>query len=97
MPLNDELRQFVIENFLFGKPYKGFADDDSFIEHGIIDSTAVMELIAFLEERYRLKLQDQDLIPENLDSINGLAQFVESRVRPISGEAPAAGRIVLGT
>lgn len=97
MPLKDELRQFVIENFLFGKPYKGFADDDSFIEHGIIDSTAVMELIAFLEERYRLKLQDQDLIPENLDSINGLAQFVESRVRPISGEAPAAGRIVLGT
>ncbi len=82
MALNDELRQFVIDNFLFGKPYKGFADDDSFIEHGIIDSTAVMELIAFLEERYRIKLQDQDLIPENLDSINGLARFVESRVRP---------------
>ena len=87
MPLNRELRQFVIDNFLFGKPYDGFADDDSFIEHGIIDSTAVMELIAFLEERYRLKLQDQDLIPENLDSINGLARFVESRVRPDFAES----------
>jgi acyl carrier protein len=96
MALNDELRQFVIDNFLFGKPYKGFADEDSFIEHGIIDSTAVMELIAFLEERYLIKLRDQDLIPENLDSINGLARFVESRVQPTLGGAPAAGRIVLG-
>lgn len=96
MALNDELRQFVIDNFLFGKPYKGFADEDSFIEHGIIDSTAVMELIAFLEERYRIKLRDEDLIPENLDSINGLARFVESRVQPTFGRAPAAGRIVLG-
>lgn len=97
MALNDELRQFVIENFLFGKPYKGFADDDSFIEHGIIDSTAVMELIAFLEERYRFKLQDQELIPENLDSINGLARFVESRVRPNFVGTPNASRIFLGT
>jgi len=96
MALNDELRQFVIDNFLFGKPYKGFADDDSFIEHGIIDSTAVMELIAFLEERYRIKLQDQELIPENLDSINGLARFVESRVRTNFVGAPNASRIVLG-
>jgi len=96
MALNDELRKFVIDNFLFGKPYEGFADDDSFIEHGIIDSTAVMELIAFLEERYRIKLQDQDLIPENLDSIKGLARFVESRVQPNFVGAPHAGRIVLG-
>jgi|SRR5579859_698321 len=96
MALNDELRKFVIDNFLFGKPYEGFADGDSFIEHGIIDSTAVMELIAFLEERYRIKLQDQDLIPENLDSINGLARFVESRVQPNFVGAPHAGRIVLG-
>ena len=42
MTLNDELRQFVTDNFMYGKPYKGFADDDSFIERGIIDSTAVM-------------------------------------------------------
>ncbi|MGC1484095.1 MAG: acyl carrier protein [Candidatus Acidiferrum sp.] len=96
MVRNDELRQFVTENFLFGKPYEGFADDDSFIEHGIIDSTAVMELIAFLENRYRIKLQDQDLIPENLDSINGLARFVESRLQPNFTGAPNAGRVVLG-
>ena len=97
MALSDELRHFVIDNFLFGKPYEGFADDDSFLEHGIIDSTAVMELIAFLEARYRIKLQDQELIPENLDSINGLVRFVESRVQPNLRGTCDAARIILGT
>ncbi|MGB2899426.1 MAG: acyl carrier protein [Candidatus Acidiferrum sp.] len=82
MALNDELRKFVADNFMYGKPYEGFADDDSFIERGIIDSTAVMELVAFLEERYGIKLQDRDLIPDNLDSINSLARFVENRLQP---------------
>jgi acyl carrier protein len=81
MLLHEELRKFVTDNFMFGKPYEGFADDDSFIERGIIDSTAVMELIAYLESRYAIKLQDQDLIPDNLDSISGLARFVESRLQ----------------
>ena len=81
MALNDELRKFVTDNFMYGKPYEGFADDDSFIEQGIIDSTAVMELVAFLEERYRIKPQDLDLIPDNFDSINKLARFVESRLQ----------------
>jgi len=82
MSLKDELRLFVIDNFMFGKPCTGFADDDSFLERGIIDSTAVMELMAFLEQRYQIKLQDPDLIPDNLDSINGLARFVENRFQP---------------
>jgi acyl carrier protein len=97
MTLNDELRQFVTDNFMYGKPYKGFADDDSFIERGIIDSTAVMELVAFLENRYRIKLLDQDLVPANLDSVNGLARFVESRLQTDFTGACDAGRIVLGT
>jgi acyl carrier protein len=82
MPLNDELRRFVTDNFMFGKVGNGFADDDSFLERGIIDSTGVMELVAFLEEHYGIRLHDQDLIPDNLDSINGLARFVESRLQP---------------
>jgi len=82
MALNDELRDFVTDNFMFGKRDKGFMNDDSFLERGIIDSTGVLELVAFLEERYGIKVQDRDLIPENLDSINGLARFVESRFHP---------------
>jgi acyl carrier protein len=97
MTLNEELRAFVTDSFMFGKPYEGFADDDSFIDRGIIDSTAVMELVAFLENRYRIKLLDQDLIPDNLDSINGLARFVKSRLPPNLTGACDASRIVLGT
>lgn len=96
MALNNELRQFVIDNFMYGKPYKGFADDDSFIQRGIIDSTAVMELIAFLEERYRIKLQDRDLIPDNFDSVNKLARFVESRLKPDFTAEPDPAPSVLG-
>ena len=82
MALNDELRQFVTDNFMFGKPDKRVDDDDSFLELGIIDSTGVMELVAFLEGRYGIKLQDADLIPDNLDSINKVARFVERRLQP---------------
>jgi acyl carrier protein len=95
MSLKDELRQFVTDNFMFGKPYEGFADDNSFIERGIIDSTAVLELVAFLEERYRIKLLDRDLIPDNLDSINGLTRFVEGRLKPNYPGVRDAERVVL--
>jgi acyl carrier protein len=97
MVFKDELRQFVTDNFMFGKPCEGFADDDSFLERGIIDSTAVMELVAFLEERYRIKLQDRDLIPDNFDSINKLAHFVASRLQPNYTAEADAGGVVLGT
>jgi acyl carrier protein len=96
MLLHDELRQFVTDNFMFGKPYEGFADDDSFIERGIIDSTAVMELMAFLEAHYRIKLQDPELIPDNFDSINKLARFVESRLQPNDTEDRDVDPVVLG-
>lgn len=96
MALNDELRQFVTDNFMYGKPCEGFADDDSFIQRGIIDSTAVMELIAFLEKRYAIKLQDQDLVPENLDSVNGLARLVKSRLPPSYASDCDAGRAIPG-
>jgi acyl carrier protein len=97
MALKDELRQFVTDSFMYGKPYEGFADDDSFIERGIIDSTAVMELVAYLEKRYRITLHDKDLIPDNLDSVNSLARFVKSRVQQDFTGARDAGQIALGT
>jgi acyl carrier protein len=97
MALKDELRQFVTDNFMYGKPYEGFADDDSFIERGIMDSTAVMELVAYLEKRYRITFNDKDLSPDNLDSVNRLARFVKSRVQPDFTGALDAGRIALRT
>jgi acyl carrier protein len=79
MQIRQELRQFVIDNFLFGRE-GDLRDDASFLENGIIDSTGVLELIAFLEERFGLELAETDLTPENLDSIDKVTRLVESRL-----------------
>jgi len=54
-------------------------DDDSFLEKGIIDSTGVLELVAFIEENFGIKVEDEELIPENLDSIDNLVTFINSK------------------
>lgn len=76
--MKTELRRFIVENFLFGREMD-FSDDDSFLERGIIDSTGVLELIAWLESRWQVKVGDDELLPENLDSVNRVAHFVERK------------------
>lgn len=73
-----ELRKFIKETFLFGQE-DTFSDDDSFLEMGIIDSTGVLELVAFIETRFGINIADEELVPENLDSINNLLRFVTSK------------------
>ena len=76
--LAEELRRFIDETFLFGV-HVDYTDEDSFIEHSIIDSTGVLELIAHLETTYGLTVADDDLTPENLDSISNLVRFVDRK------------------
>ena len=76
--LAKDLRQFVRESFLFGQEIT-FSDDDSFLELGLIDSTGVLELVAFLEGEYQIRVEDDELVPENLDSIGNLVRFIESK------------------
>jgi len=73
-----QLRAYVDETFLFGID-TDYSDDDSFMENGIIDSTGVLELIAHLERTFGFKVRDEDLVPENLDSIAGLVRFIEGK------------------
>ena len=82
-----ELRRFVVDNFLLGRDDVALTDGMSFLDLGIVDSTGVLELVSFLERRYALKLDDEDLVPENLDSIDNLAGFLERRLRPASEAA----------
>jgi acyl carrier protein len=79
--MKDILRQFINENFLFGLQGQTFSDDDSLLEKRIIDSTGVLELIAFLDATFGVKVQDDELLPENLDSINRLVRFIEKKSR----------------
>jgi acyl carrier protein len=74
-----KIKNFVIENFLFGDA-NGLEDDTSFLEEGIIDSTGVLELVTYLEEDFQISVSDDELIPENLDSINNVAAFVNRKM-----------------
>jgi acyl carrier protein len=74
-----ELRRFIIDNFLYGRDCK-LRDDDSFQQAGIIDSTGLLELVTFLETRYKIHVDDSDLVAENLDSIQRLAQFLRRKL-----------------
>lgn len=75
------IRQFVVENFLFGQNDKQVDDEQSFLESGIIDSTGVLELIGFLESQYGISIADDELVPANLDSVGRVARFVEAKLK----------------
>ena len=77
--LKSQIRDFIIENFLFGNA-NGLKDDTSFLEEGIIDSTGVLELVTFLEENFEIQVEDEELIPENLDSIDNVTGYLERKI-----------------
>ncbi len=78
--LKEKIRNFIVENFLFGND-DGLLDDSSFLEEGIIDSTGILELVSFLEEEFGITVDDEDLIPENLDSINNVTNYLAKKLR----------------
>jgi acyl carrier protein len=74
--LRSEIRQFVLDDLLMGDTASMLDDDESFLETGTIDSASVLEVVMFLEHNFQLTVQDCELVPENLDSVNRLVQFV---------------------
>ena len=79
--IEQEIRQFIIDNFLFGDLATELSNDDSLLYRGIIDSTGALELITFLQDMYEIKILDDELLPQNLDSVNGLVQFINRKVQ----------------
>lgn len=77
--IQKKLRDFIVETFLFGEGGDQLLDEDSLLERGIIDSTGVLEVTAFLEDDFGLKVVDEDLVPDNFDSIAKLTAFVVMR------------------
>jgi acyl carrier protein len=75
-----ELRQFVIESFLPQSGLRAFKDSDSFLEKGIIDSTGILELLEFVEAQFNIKVDDDEVIPDNLDSLSQLSGFVRRKM-----------------
>lgn len=74
-----DIREFLVANYFLGDNPSGLRGDASLIEAGLIDSTGVLELVGFLEERFDVRIMDDELLPENLDSIDNIVAFVNRK------------------
>lgn len=79
LTVSDILLTFIRENFITGRNKTEISPEESLIDSGIIDSTGILELVMFLEEKYSITIEDEELIPENLDSISNLVKFLEKK------------------
>lgn len=77
--VEQKVRGFILENFMFSNDESALNSEESLLEKGVIDSTGVMELVAFLEDEYKFRINDDELVPENLDSVRNIVAFVDSK------------------
>ena len=82
--IKKKLKIFIIDKFLLGDGSKIPDDDDSFLEEGIIDSTGVLELVGFIDETFKITIEDEELVPDNLDSLNKLTSFIKKKAGHVS-------------
>lgn len=75
-----QVRAFINENFIMGAKTVAFADSDSFMDSHLIDSTGFLELVTWLEETFRVKVEDAEMIPENLDCLNAVSAYVARKL-----------------
>jgi acyl carrier protein len=74
-----EIYKFIVDNFMFGQA-DGLGYDESLLQRGVIDSTGVLELLAFLEENFRITVNDNEVIPANFETVSGLANYIQSKL-----------------
>ena len=74
-----QIRAFIVENFLFGDEDYALGDDLSLVENDIVDSTGILEMVSFLEERFGIAVADADIVPANLDSVARITAFVAGK------------------
>jgi acyl carrier protein len=77
--MKSTIRKYILENLLFTEDESALHDDESFLDAGIIDSTGVMEIILFIEENFGFRVNDEEMLPANLDSVNNLATFIRCK------------------
>jgi acyl carrier protein len=78
MTIEQEIKNYIAKNLLYSDSGFVYPDDASFLEEGIVDSVGIMELVAFVEENFKVRVKDEDITPENFDSVSQLANYVRS-------------------
>jgi acyl carrier protein len=79
MEIKNQIRDYIAQNLLFSDNGFEYSDDASLLEEGIVDSLGVLELVLFLEETFAVAVEDQDVIPDNFDSVNKLADYIQRK------------------
>lgn len=77
-----EIRQFIEETFLFRSDQQALDSEQSLLEAGLIDSTGVLELVAYIEEHFGVRMDDSEITPDNLDSIRAITAYVSGKLAP---------------
>jgi acyl carrier protein len=78
--IRNKIREYMLANFLFGDSKSGFKDGDSFLDGGIVDSTGVLMVVEFVQDTFGFKVEDAEMIPENLDSVDNLIRFIRGKL-----------------
>lgn len=79
MRIEDQIKDYIVKNLLFSDNSFPYGEDVSFLEEGIVDSVGVMELVTFVEENFRVQVEDLDITPENFDSVSKIAAYVRRK------------------
>ncbi|MEJ2454246.1 MAG: acyl carrier protein [Candidatus Thiodiazotropha sp.] len=79
MNSEEKIRNYILENYLFTDDQSALDNDDSFLNKGILDSTGILEVIYFLEDDFGIKIKDDEMVPENLDSVNNILTFLNRK------------------
>jgi len=80
MDIRAQIREFITDNFMMGQETDLLPDSGSLLEMGVLDSIGVLELVAYIEETYGVAIADNELVPDNLDSVDRLVAFIERKV-----------------
>jgi acyl carrier protein len=80
-PVRDKVRDFILQNYLFTTDAAALGLDDSLLDRGIVDSSGMMEIIFFIEEQFGVAMREGEMVPDNLDSVNKIARFVQGRLK----------------
>lgn len=86
--MRQAIRKFILTSFLFSDDETQLSDEESLLDRGIMDSTGVLELVAFLDAEYGVKVADEELLPENLDSVDRIVAFI-ARKQLVTTGVPA--------
>jgi len=79
LDIRKEIRSYILDNFMIGRENEELSDSDSLLSKGVIDSTGVVELVGYLEENFQIAVEDDELVPDNFDTVNNLVGYIQKK------------------